>query len=241
VGALPLSSPTDRDKVEALLEEVASGAGSLGWLGAVALLYSASGAIGALRHAMDQAWGVHGRRAYFPGKGLDIGLTLIAAPIALVALGLTLSGALADAIGDHPWLVAAARFAVTRVVPATLLLGILVALFRLLPAERSSLRSAWPGALVALVLILLVHAGTTAYVAAFGQAKAVYGTLGILLGLVFSAYLVAVASVAGAHVSAELARLPDTRAIEIALSEKSGTSGRQLVTERLRGLFARER
>ena len=56
VGWLPIADPDDRRQVEALLDDVAAGAGSLGWVGAVALLYSASGAIGAIRHAVNEAW-----------------------------------------------------------------------------------------------------------------------------------------------------------------------------------------
>ena len=51
VAALPASDESARRQVEQLLNEVAAGAGSLGWIGAVALLYSASGAIGSLRYA----------------------------------------------------------------------------------------------------------------------------------------------------------------------------------------------
>jgi uncharacterized BrkB/YihY/UPF0761 family membrane protein len=68
VSALPLSSPDDRAEVEALLDEVAAGAGSLGWLGALSLLYSASGAIGALRHAVNDTARLAALRARQGGR-----------------------------------------------------------------------------------------------------------------------------------------------------------------------------
>ena len=58
VSWMPIADPSDRRQVKALLDDVAAGAGGLGIVGAVALLYSASGAIGATRHAVNEAWGL---------------------------------------------------------------------------------------------------------------------------------------------------------------------------------------
>jgi membrane protein len=240
VHALPLSSAGDRRQVEALLDEVAAGAGGLGWLGALSLLYSSSAAMGALRFAVNDAWGVHDERPYIPGKALDVGITLVAAPAVMVGLGLTLSGALADKIGDHPWLVAVAQFGVTRLLPVALLFALLVALYRVLPSSRTSLRSAWPGALVAVVGIFAIQRGSAAYFALAGDTNAIYGTLGILLAVVFSAYLVAIVVVFGAHVGAQVSLLPDEAAIEHALdAERGQPSALRSTLSALRGLFVR--
>jgi membrane protein len=240
VDALPAADAEGRRQVERLLEEVAAGAGSLGWIGAVALLYSASGAIGALRYATNEAWGERDTRPYAQGKALDAGLTLIVAPGLIVGLGLTLSGSLANAIGDHPWLVALAQFGVTELVPILLLFGVLVVLFRVLPATRASLRAASFGALAALTGVVLVQLGAGAYFALFGDVNAVYGTLGVLLAVVFSAYLDAIAIVYGAHVAAQAGLLPSAAAIDRALKEPGIPMGRYLL-DALRGLFVRVR
>ncbi len=171
-----------------------------------------------------------------PAKALDVGLTLVVAPLAIVALGLTLSGSLADTIGDHPWIVGAAQFAVTRLLPLAISFGLLVLLFRVLPEVPGGLRAAWPGALVALVGALAVQFGLTLWFSVFGDASAVYGTIGALLAVVLSAYFVAIAIVFGAHVSAQVARLPDAAAIDSALEQEN--RGRSL-GELLRGLFVR--
>jgi membrane protein len=236
VSVLPLEEGAARSDVEQLLDEVAAGAGALGWIGVLTLLYSSSGAIGGLRHAVNEAWGVSETRPFVPGKSLDVGLTLVVAPLAIVALGLTLSGSLADTIGDHPWIVGAAQFAVTRLLPLAILFGLLVLLFRVLPEVPGGLRAAWPGALVALVGALAVQLGLTLWFSVFGDASAVYGTIGALLAVVLSAYFVAIAIVFGAHVSAQVARLPDTAAIDSALEQDEG--GRSL-GELVHGLFVR--
>ena len=221
VEALPLADPSERRQVEALLDDVAAGAGSLGWIGVVALLYSASGAIGALRHAVNQAWGEHDPRPYAPGKALDAGLTLIVAPALILGLGLELSGA------------------VTTLVPVALLLAVMVGLFRVLPATRGGLRAASVGGLVAVAGVVLVTLGAEAYFSTFGDKSAVYGTLGVMLAVVFSAYLDALAIVYGAHVAAQASLLPTGASIDRALEQEPRTPLARYLLDTLRGLFVR--
>jgi membrane protein len=228
VGWLPIADPGDRRQVEALLDDVAAGAGTLGWISVLALLYSASGAIGALRHSVNDAWDRREQRPFVPAKARDVGLTLLAAPLVIVSAGLTLSGELASSIGDRPWLAAVAQFAVTKLLPLALLFALLTTLFRLLPeSPAANLRRAWPGALAAVAGIVLVQLGTEAYFSLFGDSRAIYGTMGALLAVVFSAYLVALALIIGAHVSAAAVR-PEVGALP---------GGGVLDT--LRGLFVR--
>ncbi len=236
VESLPLADPTDRSQVEALLDDVAAGAGSIGWIGAIALLYSASGAIGGLRYAVNRARGDQVERPWVPGKAMDAGLTLLVAPALIAALGLTLSGSLAEAIGDRPFLVAAAQFAITVALPFALLLGVLVGLYHVLPETPTSLRASLLGGVVALVGVLAVQLGAEVYFSAFGGRSAVYGTLGVLLAVVFSAYLDAIAVVFGAHVAAQASLLPTGADLDRALEEEA--AGPTLLG-RLRALFVR--
>jgi membrane protein len=233
VQALPLADPSERRQVEQVLDDVAAGAGALGWLGAVSLLYSASGAIGATRHAVNDAWGEPDPRPFVPGKALDVGLTLVVGPVVLIALGLTLSGELASAIGDRPWLAAVAQFAVTRILPLVLLFAVLAGLFLVLPgSSRATLRTAWPGALVAVAGMVVVQLGAEAYFSVVGDANAIYGTMGLLLAVVFSAYVIAVVVIFGAHVSAQAGKPADG-------TERPSTPLGRLILESVRGLFVR--
>jgi membrane protein len=236
VSVLPLEPGAARSDVEQLLDEVAAGAGALGWISILTLLYSSSGAIGGLRHAVNEAWGKRETRPFVPAKALDVGLTLVVAPLGIVALGLTLSGSLANTIGDHPWIVAAAQFAVTRVLPFAILFGLLVLLLRVLPEAPAGLRAAWPGALVGLLGALAVRFGLSLWFSVFGDASAVYGTIGALLAVVLSVYFVAIAVVFGAHVSAQFARLPDAAAMDTALEQENGGPSLGAL---VRGLFVR--
>jgi membrane protein len=232
---LPIADPSDRNQVERLLDDVAAGAGGLGWLGAVALLYSASGAIGATRHAVNDAWGDRDTRPFAQAKALDAGLTLIVGPVLIVALGLTLSGELSSSIGDRPWLAAVAQFAVTRLLPLALLVAVLAGLFRVLPeSKKATWRAALPGALVSVLAIVAIELGTEVYFGIVGNSNAVYGTMGVLLAVVFAAYLIALAVLLGAHVSAAAGRPaeePDGPRVPLGRS----------IANAVRGLFVRDR
>jgi membrane protein len=233
VQAVPLADPSERRQVEQLLDDVAAGAGGLGWLGVVALLYSASGAIGATRHAVNDAWGERDPRPFVPGKALDVSLTLVVGPVVLIALGLTLSGELASAIGDHPGLAAVAQFVVTRILPLVLLFAVVAGLFVVLPGSpRATLRTAWPGALVAVVGVVAIQFGAEAYFSVVGNANAIYGTMGLLLAVVFSAYLAAVVVIFGAHVSAQAGKPADE-------AERPAQPLGRFILESVRGLFVR--
>ena len=220
VHGLPIADPSDRAEVERLLDDVAAGAGGLGWLGAVALLYSASGAIGAFRHAVNDAWGERDTRPFVPAKALDSGLTLVVAPVLIAALGLTLSG---DGV------------VVNRLFPLASLTALLTVLFVVLPANpKATWRTAWPGAVVAVLAIVAIELGTEVYFGVVGDSNAVYGTMGVLLAVVFAAYLIALAVILGAHVSAAVDKPADER-------RGSGAGLGRSIADAVRGLFVRDR
>jgi membrane protein len=220
VHGLPIADPSDRAEVERLLDDVAAGAGGLGWLGALALLYSASGALGGFRHAVNDAWGERDSRPFVPAKALDSGLTLVVAPVLIVALGLTLSGQ---------------GVVVNRLLPLACLTALLTVLFVVLPVTpKATWRTAWPGAVVSVLAIVAIELGTQAYFSVVGDSNAVYGTMGVLLALVFAAYLIALAVILGAHVSATAGKPAEERG-------GSGAGLGRSIAGAVRGLFVRDR
>lgn len=80
--------------------------------------------------------------------------------------------------------------------------------------------------------------GTELYFAIFGDANAVYGTMGALLAVVFSAYLGSIAIVAGAYVAAEASRQPSDADVDAAVmhAQPDGSHAQASVVDRLRGL-----
>ena len=241
VDAIPLSDEDGRREVESLLDDVAAGAGGLGVAVVLALLYSASGAVGGLRHAVNEAFEIRDDRPWAQGKLLDIGLVLVVAPLALGGLALKLSNTVPSALDNEPLAHGLSAFLVTELAPMAIAFVLLLGLFRVLPSAEVRLRDAWPGALLAVVGLRLAQALAEAFVSLFGSAGAVYGTIGGLLAAGLGVYLGCVVIVAGAHVSAQLARLPDAAAIdaEIAAESGTGTPAGRFILNAIRGLFVR--
>jgi membrane protein len=97
----------------------------------------------------------------------------------------------------------------TQFLPAAIVFGLLLCLFRVLPASGASLRAAWPGALAATIALALVQLGEEAYFSGPGKPSDVYGSIAALLVVVLSVYINAIVVALGAHISAVAARLPD--------------------------------
>lgn len=245
IDVLPLTDDEGRNQVEDLLDGVAQGAGTLGIVGALALIWSASGAIGALRHSIGAAWPDGEPLPYFQGKALDVGLTLLVAPALVAALGLNLVDGVANAFGDAPLLEGLVSIAVTEIVPAVALFGVFLVLYRVLPAGEASWRAAWPGALVAFVGVVLVRYGAELYFGTVGNSAAIYGALAALLAASIAVYLVAVVAVVGANVCAVTAEHEGWAGVDAAIAKESenddggeGSIGADILGL-LRGLFLR--
>jgi YihY family inner membrane protein len=241
LDAFPLEDVDGRREIEELLDGVAEGAGRLGWISAIALIYAASGAVGALRHAVAQAWGTDDPRPYAQGKALDIGLTFVVAPIALVALALSLGAVVPEALGDDPVLGGVMGVVATELLPLLLLFGVLTLIFRVLPTSPVSLRAAAGGAFVAVICLRLLRLATEGYFRAVGGSS-LYGAISALLAASFAIYLAAIVVVYASHVAAQLSRLPNRADIERAMATGAVDRplGRQLLGF-LRGLVLRPR
>jgi uncharacterized BrkB/YihY/UPF0761 family membrane protein len=131
--------------------------------------------------------------------------------------------------------VAVAQFAVTQLLPLAVLLALLTCLFVVLPVtEKATWRTAWPGALVSVLAIVAIELGAKVYFNIVGNSNAVYGTMGVLLAVVFAAYLIALAVLLGAHVSATAGRPAE-------VPEGPGVPPGRAIVDALRGLFVRRR
>jgi membrane protein len=238
--ALPLSPGEGRSEVERILTGAASGAAGISLFGALVLLYSASGAMGALRHAVNQAWGTEEVRPAVPSKALDLGLVLVAAPLLMLAVAFNVSRAIPVNLQGERLLAGLTEVLLVDLLPLAIVFGVLLCLLRVLPAADRSWRAAWPGALAATIALQLVQLGARIYFSGISDANVLYGTLGVLLAVVLSVYLDAIAVVFGVHVSAQAARTRRAPA-EAIRPEEPGEGpgiGRQALGW-LRGLFVR--
>ncbi|MFE9693354.1 YihY/virulence factor BrkB family protein [Micromonospora sp. NPDC005806] len=179
--------------------------------GLLGALWSASGFIGALTRAANAIYGVEEGRPFYRLRPLQIGLAAVSLLLlAVVALGLIVSGPVTDAVGDRlhagglsrmVWTVA--KWPMLALVAMTLL----SLLFWIAPNVRQP-RFRWltPGGALALLAWVLASFGFGLYVANFGSYDVTYGSLGAVIAFLVWLYLSNCALMLGVQVNAELQR-----------------------------------
>ncbi|NES30928.1 YihY family inner membrane protein [Micromonospora terminaliae] len=181
---------------------------SFGLLGA---LWSASGFIGAFTRASNAIYGVEEGRPFYRLRPVQIGLAAVSLVLlAVVALGLIVSGPVTDFVGDRlhaggltrqVWTVA--KWPLLALVAMTLL----SLLFWIAPNVRQP-RFRWltPGGALALLAWVVASFGFGLYVANFGSYDVTYGSLGAVIAFLVWLYLSNCALMLGVQVNAELQR-----------------------------------
>ncbi|MEV4478201.1 YihY/virulence factor BrkB family protein [Micromonospora coxensis] len=181
---------------------------SFGLLGA---LWSASGFIGAFTRASNAIYGVEEGRPFWRLRPMQIGLAGISLVLlAVVALGLIVSGPVTDAVGDLVGAGGLARTVWSVVkwpVLALMTMTLLSLLFWIAPNVRQP-RFRWltPGGAVALLAWVLASFGFGLYVANFGSYDVTYGSLGAVIAFLVWLYLSNCALMFGVQINAELQR-----------------------------------
>ncbi|MGQ5264367.1 YihY/virulence factor BrkB family protein [Micromonospora sp. ZYX-F-536] len=181
---------------------------SFGLLGA---LWSASGFIGAFTRASNAVYGVQEGRPVWKLRPLQIGLAAVSLVLlAIVALGLIVSGPVTDAVGDliNAGGLARTVWSVAKwPVLALIMMVLLSLLFWIAPNVRQP-RFRWltPGGGVALVAWAVASFGFGLYVANFGSYDATYGSLGAVIAFLVWLYLSNSALMLGVQINAEVQR-----------------------------------
>ena len=202
---VPLSQETDRARLERAVDDALDNTGRLGPISVLLLIAAASGVMGALRHAINQAWDIHDRPPLLRRKALDLALVLGAALVLVFSLSLSGIRRAAEWFDEAGW----ALDLVGDLLPFLFTVGVVLFLYRILPYPRPRTREIWPGAVVAAALISLVRGVLELYFEHLADFGALYGSLGALMALLIFVYAVSLVLVFGAEYASEWSRLPD--------------------------------
>jgi membrane protein len=195
---VPLSQESDRARLEGTVKDALDNTGELGPISILLLLFAASGVMGALRHAINQAWDIHTRPPLLRRKALDFALVLGVTLVLIFSFsvsGVRRLGLAGDIIED--------------VLPFAFTVAVVLFLYRVLPSPRPKTREIWPGAVVAALLISLTRQALELYFEHLADLGALYGSLGALMALLIFVYAVSLVLVFGAEYASEWSRLPD--------------------------------
>jgi membrane protein len=210
---VPLAQEADRARLERAVNDALGRAGRLGPVSVLLLLVAASGVMGALRHAINQAWDIEARPSLLARKALDLALVLGATVILLFSLSLSATRRAEslfddDEDGGGGRLLSLLLDAIGDLLPFAFTALVVLFLYRVLPWPRPKLKDIWPGAIVAAALISAVRGALDLYFDHLTDFGALYGSLGALMALLVFVYAVSLVLVFGAEFASEWSRLP---------------------------------
>jgi membrane protein len=218
---VPLSQESDRVRLERTVDDALDNTGSVGPVSVLLLIVSASGVMGALRHAINQAWDIDTRPPIVRRKLLDLALVLGSATLVLFTLSISATREAADDVGEQGWLIDL----VGDALPFVFSVLVVLFLYRVLPSPRPKTKEIWPGAIVAAALISFTRGALELYFEHFANFGALYGSLGALMALLIFVYAVSLILVFGAEYASEWSRFPGSRFRQLSkVSEKGSRS-----------------
>ena len=248
---LPLSEGEGREDLESAIGGLTTGISLAALVSVVGLMWSASGMMGALRRALNQAWDTDYKRAFLHGKLMDFARVLSLGLLLGLSVGATIflqvarrvSDDLSDALGPLGSGATLSLEIVAVFVPLLISFITFMVVFKVVPSVKTRFRSIWPGALLAAVLFEGVKNGFAIYLRHFGNYDAVYGSLGTVVAFLFFVYVTANIMLLGAEMAAEWPRvihgyyddLPENDVPEDDAQKRESAEPREPLWRRLRG------
>jgi membrane protein len=199
---------------EGPIDSVVSNRGTAGFafvFGLLVALWSASGYIGAFMRASNVIYETPEGRPFWKLRPLQLAVTLtMVVALALLALGLVLTGPIVEAVAD-PVGLSGTAVDVWSVAKWPAMVAVFVLMVDLLyyaspNVKLRGFRWVTPGCLVAMVAWAIASAAFATYVANFGSYDKTYGTLGGLVALLVWLWISNLAILFGHQLNAERER-----------------------------------
>lgn len=202
-------SPRGLDAIQERRQELAL-------TGALLALYSGSGAVVALEHALNKLWRVAEEPKFLHKRLRSVLWLAILGSAAVLSVALSAAARLlGSTLGGLP--VVGEVVGVVGLHAAGILVGtlIFVAAFRILPATELSWRDVLPGALVAALAFEVLKSAGGAYLAAGAESRnATFGAFAAAAGLLVASYLIAQVTMLSAEINVVLVERLLTRQSE---------------------------
>jgi inner membrane protein YhjD len=187
------------------IDTIIENRGSIALTGAVLALYSGSGAVVALEHALNKLHGVENEPGFVAKRMRSLKWLAIFGLLSVLALAAgSVAGFVEELTGQRTVKVAVMAVALAAGVAINTLA--FASAYKFLPAIKSRWRDVWPGALVAAVLFQALNYGGTAYLARGESARNdTFGTFAAAATLLVASYLIAQITLLAAEVNLVLA------------------------------------
>ena len=209
LGAVPLISELlDSESIQTLQEQ----RGTLAIVGLLLALYTGSGAITALEHALNKIYRVRGEPGPIARRLRSLRWLAAAGVAVLVTVGVGALGPLAGGLfGDGPAITLSVGILV-RILGVAVSALMFIAAFRLLPAADYSWREVLPGAVAASIAFEILKLVGGWYLArSSGSREQTFGAFNTAAALLVASYLLAQITLLAAELNAVLAERRVTR------------------------------
>jgi membrane protein len=196
--------------LDPVLHDVVRTRGAAGLYGALAFLWFSTRLFGAMRSVLVHALDVPRGHSVVWGKLFDVGLTVVAAVVAVawvavsayIAIARTESVAALSRIGLHnAQVMAPVSYFLGRLLAFALLAGLFFALYKILPNRKVRWEQALVGGVTSATLFEIARAVFSFFTSKSNPATLYTGTLGAVIIAVFWVYYAAIVFVFGAEVS----------------------------------------
>jgi membrane protein len=206
------------------ITENQSAAGLALILGLAGALWTASGYVGAFMRASNAIYEIEEGRPFWKLRPLQIVVTLaMVLMLAIVVLGLVVSGPLAEALGGALGIgdtaVTIFQYGKWPVLVAVVMVMLAVLYYAAPNAKLPGFKWISPGSVVAVVVWILASIAFAFYVANFGNYQKTYGTLAGVVSFLVWMWITNLAVLFGAELNAELERSRELEAGEPAEEE----------------------
>ena len=203
VDALPVSVAGRKD-VEDAVTAIATPASAAGLVSLLVFAWAATGMMAAIRTGLEAAMGVAVSRPMARGKLVDLILIVGAAVLVIVTAGMTALGEFVKRGVENSTVAGL----LLRLAWFLISIGVILLIYRFVPARGLSIRDGLVGAFVTAVLLQAISFASALIFDKTTNLSVVYGSLTAALVFLYSIYLYACSLLLGAEVAAAWSRPP---------------------------------
>lgn len=205
IGRLDEALPLEPGTVGAIVESIIESRGGVTLISIPLLAWGAIGFFGALATGVGRAFATSTRRPFWQDKLIALLLMGGAGLLTLASIGIGLAEGIATRLANRipgggqsgELLVSLAGL----LVPILLVLVAVVAIYRVVPNRKVTLRQVLPGAIVAALLFTALRAGFTWYATDVARYESFFGPISTVISLLVFLHLASMVVLLGAEIA----------------------------------------
>lgn len=202
--------PNSSDLIQKNLDQVLALRSTVGVIGTISLLWSATGVFSALAYNINLAWPGAPARNFLKKRLVGLGMVAVIALLFTLAITLSMLGSIMPRF-ELPLESSLTLYdtliwkIVTTIMPWLLIFLMFASLYRWTPTVKVHTKAAAWSAMLSTVAWVIITRGFTWYLdVGLGRYELVYGSLGAVVALMFLIYLNAMVTLYGAHLCASI-------------------------------------